>query len=1014
MNKKRMFVLMTLVCVSHVKANLFALTATAGASEVILTAAADTYLFKNSETLSYGARDIVAVRNDSTNTQHGLLRFDLSGLEPDIIIKSVTLRMQKTAMYSGANVALHVYELSAANTNWVEGSKTGVSETGAASWGQKAYAQTGWAGSAGASTAGTDYLTDVLATDRDFTLGVKDFTGTAAFAAAVSNNLGGALNLLLMLDPDSTSTGKPFVYASKENAGGQVVPTLVIEYAEGEQFFEVDAATWITAPPEVLQNSAFKTRGSGPVLLTTVSLQQIDPHAPASISSQSEFCRWENLPLFPTIMNRRIGLSDWSGAQSLEFTVHSEAATGCLVTLALLSNSDQTAWKDYYLFDFSLDWEGWKTFRVPLSLFTEYEQPAGWSKIDGIHFFSKMYNRQPNPAAVLHLGGFAIGDGPGDAALAQASSEEQPDTGFFYTVVPQHQKKPRNHLFPELAAGVDNRFSTIEHQPYFRAERALYGYYPRFDPGYVSLSPQGKTFVFSGDRIQWRSAEGLWEESLLRPVLTDWARTKGWAGLNNRSDRAESAVRFDQDGDAYVLVHCEPLDTAGKPIDWMLRTALLLHSTDGLKTWTVYQLPGRLARFEKIDGHNLDALKRPPVILLGDYKYFKDADQAGYILIPEKQSDGTLRLPEPVQYASNCLSLDYHSGDANIAITQGEKVYIAFGWVPPPAIMDHTKWGRDLGLLDVSGIHLEYGFSDYQAFTTDYSRNPSKYPDIDLSDPENWGWSHVDAMQYGLPPIPVNHPGLGLVYQSSFPQVGYGFSKNGIPTFVVEYDIKTRTVGTPVYIGSGGRTLDVHNWPAMTLDSAGRLHVLINGHGEPPVYTHTLNPQDISSWTDPAYALRDDVNNPAVDDIGSYSYATLNCDRSDTLHVVMRLQGFGLIAYRKPLDQPWQRTGVVMKKFRPGYTIMNQKMTYDPGSDRLFLTYYSHGALKQLSLDEYHFLPFIWPDLEKKNPGPSSGITYYRGLRYSELIVLVSADHGETWSLGVTDDFVQNTDPASP
>jgi len=207
------------------------LGAGADAAEIIRPAAADTYLYKKAETLSYGARDIVAVRNDDPNTQHGLLRFDLSGLETNIIISSVTLRMQKTAMYSGAKVDLHVYELSAANTHWVEGSQVAGVEAGAASWAQKAYNQAGWAGSTGASTAGTDYLTDVLATDRDFTLGVKDFVSTAAFVAAVSNHLGGELNLLLMLNPDSTSTGKPFVYASKENTVGQVVPTLIIQTA---------------------------------------------------------------------------------------------------------------------------------------------------------------------------------------------------------------------------------------------------------------------------------------------------------------------------------------------------------------------------------------------------------------------------------------------------------------------------------------------------------------------------------------------------------------------------------------------------------------------------------------------------------------------------------------------------------------------------------------------------------------------------------------------------------------
>lgn len=232
MNTKRLFILMALACLSHVKADLFTLTATAGLNEVLLTAAADTYLFKNVDSRNHGARDTVPVRNDDSDTSHGLLRFDLSGLETNIIINSVTLRMQKTAVYSAANAALnlHVYELSAANTNWVEGSKTGAAETGSASWVQKAYAQTGWAGSAGASTAGTDYLTTVLAKDSTFTVGVKDFTSNASFATAVSNHLGGTLNLLLRLDPDSALNGRPFVYASKENTLGQVVPTLIINY----------------------------------------------------------------------------------------------------------------------------------------------------------------------------------------------------------------------------------------------------------------------------------------------------------------------------------------------------------------------------------------------------------------------------------------------------------------------------------------------------------------------------------------------------------------------------------------------------------------------------------------------------------------------------------------------------------------------------------------------------------------------------------------------------------------
>jgi len=1003
MRKKTLmqFILTSMLCAQLV----FTIQAAPKVWTLTLNPVADTYVREGSPDLNYGQSDeMLCGRHETLGRFNSLLRFDLSGISPEWDIKSVSLKLQKNTGVGSGPLSINLHELSAANENWVGGTGKGAAEAGSATWNKRGASP--WAGSPGASTPTEDYLSEILSTyTGSVTAGSALFESSDAWTDAVKRNAGGALNLGIGLD--FSASGAYLRFSTSE---GAVPPQLIIKYTGiipvPQDPLRVDANRWSTVPQGITNHSVFTERWTDSLFLSAVQASDISTELPEGILSNEAFCRWADHEKFSTIVNYDLNLHDWRAGKSLEFMVYSKVATGQTVSLALLSDNEETDWKDYYWFDFVVDWQGWKTFRLPFATFTPYENPAGWNQIDSIFFFSKAGKHQPNPYTELAIGGFKLLP---DAVEATSSQQAVVQEAFIYKTDLKDQPQPLNHGFPEIDSTSEMTSAPFLHQSYFRAERALLKYYPRFTPGFPSFDPAGKVYINSGERIQWKDSDGQWTEVAIKPLLIQWAKENGWKGLNNKwgMQSADPIIRFDSEGNAYALYQVEELDEAGKQISWKNRTVLLLHSRDGLKTWTVYQLPGRLARFEKIDGHNPDALKLPPVILLGDYKYFKDADQAGYILIPEKQPDGTLQLPEPVQYASNCISVGYHSGDANIAVTSGEKVYIVFGWVPPPTVMDHTKWGRDLGRLDVSGIHIEYGFSDYQSFTTDYSKDPSKYPDVDLSDPENWGWSHVNARQYGLPFIPEDHPGLGLVFQHSAPWVGYGFGKNGIPTFVVEYDIKTRTVGAPVYVGSGGRTLDVHNWPAMTLDSAGRLHVLINGHGEPPVYTHTVNPCDISSWTDPAYALRDDVNDPAVDDIGSYSYATLNCDRSDTLHVVTRLQEFGLIAYRKPLNQPWQRTGVVMKKFRTGYVSMSQRMAYDSVTDRLFLAYVSHGALKPLSWDEYQFFNFIWPDLEKDIYGPPSQTRQmmYRPMFMKEMMILVSPDRGQTWLPALTDDF---------
>ena len=700
---------------------------------------------------------------------------------------------------------------------------------------------------------------------------------------------------------------------------------------------------------------------------------------------------WTDRVTYPTLACR-VAPRDWSSYDSFQIDVHTEHATGEVITVGILSDSEETPWRDYYTREVTVNWKGWTTVRIPLSDFVAYEQPEGWEKVDAVYLFAKAGGHQPNPHNALSLDNVRLTEAEHGASSGGAAGnrtrKNTAENDFIYVDDPSVKPLPLNHDFPE--AGDRDSFTAgtdyIVHEPYYRCERALYKYFPRYNPGRPSFNPDGKAFIKAGDRIQWLDADGQWVTSDLRPVLTEWAGRQGWKGLLNRwTGRGEGTIRFDADGDAYVLELVEQLDEDGKDFDWHTRTGLLLHSRDGMRSWDVYRLPGpgRTACFERIDGHNHDALQRPPVILLSDYKYFGDADQAGYITIPEKQADGTLVLPEAVAYASGCISAaGRHSGDGNSAITIGNKVYITYGWMPHQG--DKEVMAR------------------YRDPVKAYMERVKK----DGVEPGTWGWDKQMAEEAGMPPIPEDHPMLDMQYPKKTHWKFTGWSRNGVPTYVVTYDIETREVSDPVYVGSGGLSIDNHNWSAITVDSKGILHVIINGHIDPVVYTHSLKPYDISQWSDPVYVGS-----------GKYpglSYGSLNCDADDTLYMFNRSDTFAynhrLAMYRKPAGKSWGVEKTILAPFQSGYHVWWHRAAYDHVRDRLFFTFrYDPGVAT--SRDMYEFHAFQYPFREKERhgeegpPAPGEFRKIFWEREHRGFTVLVSSDQGHTWRLATTADF---------
>lgn len=745
-----------------------------------------------------------------------------------------------------------------------------------------------------------------------------------------------------------------------------------------------EAGAWTTAPLAELKAAAAK--GAAHVTPQNYIDPMVKPRTPEELAAGAPLVpghategksalKWDHHPTSPTLRTTAVP-ADWSGAAAVSLDIYSEAATGEIVTVGFEANSPATPFHDWWYLPIRIDWTGSKTVVLPLSAFQRQGSPEGWKNISAFALFTKMLGTQPHPATSLTLDNLRMLDtAPADNAwrevLAELPSERDAD-GFFYKILEKEwQRDQFNHDGPETARDKPV-FAPYAHQNTFRNERAEFDYYPKFLPGYVSFDPQGKAYIFSRDWIQWKGADGRWEHSDLRPVLKQWAKAKGWQGLllSWNLNEGEKTVRFDKDGGAYVLATINRTDKAGARVGDGSYVTLLLRSRDGLKTWEVHDLGMVTAAFEKIDGHNQECLERPPIMILGARKNMAGSDQGGYLLLPRKNADGSLTLPAPVKFSDFAISVPVHSGDGNMAITSGGKIFVVYSW--------YVKALEQKKLADVKE-----------------SQTSMK-----------------------APPIPAGHPGLSQSFRKpDGTTVASGAS--GTPIYVVAYDLATGTLSEPVYIMTGGVTMDDHNWPAIAVDSKGILHVLANGHQSPLNYAHSLVPRDISAWTAPQFVADGSPGETAL------SYATFNCDRADNLYTVNRntsgRYNNRLSLFTKPAGKDWQPPQTLVAPYSAGYKNWGQKMAYNPAADQLCLSFYSQSNLKQLWKEAYPFDLFIWPDREPayygglKNPdalrlntgAPDEQVN--RNFSFpmawaSEPVSLIATPEGK-WKLATTPDF---------
>ncbi|MCK9479148.1 MAG: BNR-4 repeat-containing protein [Firmicutes bacterium] len=763
--------------------------------------------------------------------------------------------------------------------------------------------------------------------------------------------------------------------------------------------------------------------------------------------------KWSNLPFYPTLSTKEVE-RDWSGYNMASFWVYSEAKTDDVIVFSVQSDSIVTEWKDYYYIELHMDFEGWREFNIPFELLTPYENVVGFKKVDGISFYSKIFDRNPSPYTVIYFDNFRLSNADAETIEKAKADLNLPETQmqkvYFNVYVPgNHVLTPQradkfeyitkcvpgfekvklfeyrryienkrfwaettdetqkaeyteynrqlrerygitqdapydefvdlqtplvygsdltlyrgeylNHDFPEVVSQPDG---AIQYLPYFKNERAQYGYYPKYRPAVPSFDYEGNAYMKYGPIIQTVDERGRWYYTDITPFVSKYVdEALHYSDFRYRTigQLDEPRIVFDKDGDGYMMFVIQGREPNGKDS----RRGILAHSNDGLKTWEVYPLPAEMNRFEKHDTFNAESWDYPPAILSSGSANDEDKNVGGTLIVPKKLPDGTLDLSEQIRIAPDTvLCFTPHSGDGNFMVSAEGKIFITY-----------------------SITYQESLPAEYRALI------PDNHPMNDDSFSWEYLWTAGEMK----------------------------FSRTGVPSYVIAYDRELGTITDPVFVGYGGwQGADGHNWSTISIDNNGYLNIVMMGHSDPLVYARSKNPYDISEWIEHQMF--------ATEDRTRASYAGLWTDSKGTMYSINRdsqIDGFDLILTRKKQGGGWEKIPVVKFDQRNNmYTLWLHKMSINTKNDKLFLTYYAGvSSQSDMTKEDSGSMFFHRPDIEKANLiWFKSKAAYPRGAKYSatgkavtlvssyngDMCTLVSDDGGTTWRLAVTEDFINN------
>lgn len=201
----------------------------------------DTMLASNGGgTSSFGARTGIQIGAAGALVDHGLLRFNLTSMAGQYSsINSVTIGLTLSSTVgvgaSAYSETLQIYAVSAANSDWVEGSSSSPATDGSSTWKYKSQTSTttgtSWAGAAGANTMGTDYDSLLLASyTYDNTAATRGYITLTLPASLIESWIGGNTAGLFLRTATDVNTGG-LDQRIEILTNGTNLPSLIIDYA---------------------------------------------------------------------------------------------------------------------------------------------------------------------------------------------------------------------------------------------------------------------------------------------------------------------------------------------------------------------------------------------------------------------------------------------------------------------------------------------------------------------------------------------------------------------------------------------------------------------------------------------------------------------------------------------------------------------------------------------------------------------------------------------------------------
>ncbi|MBI2082621.1 MAG: BNR-4 repeat-containing protein [Deltaproteobacteria bacterium] len=501
--------------------------------------------------------------------------------------------------------------------------------------------------------------------------------------------------------------------------------------------------------------------------------------------------------------------------------------------------------------------------------------------------------------------------------------------------------------------------SPIQHEPYFRGERELFGYRPRFVPNVISFDSRNIPYVRNQLVIQkWNPRSCIWEEIDLAPIIR--GKYPDWGGetsddINNHTDQR---VVFDNQDNAYTLIPAT---------GWSgIRRVLLMQWIRSRDQWEIYEIPeqisGGAAVLEHFDSNNDKS--RPPVILGGNYLdsawqapeseekpwrlLFDELGTDLFLVAPQRSTDGTLVIPDPVRVASKAFIPFVATGGSNQILTKGNFTYVVW------ASAERGTYWRGTASFIVRYDHETQTVSEpvFLGATLGIASQGLRH----IDDPDG----------HNIPAITMDSEGYLHVVIGAH-QRNFLYTKSLVPHNIQDGWTPPVSIGSsdPECTGS----CHYYSYVSLIIDQNDTLHL-------------------VARW--------------AGDEEG-FSYR------------------FSLVHLFKNRDAEWSTRKTIARPFRTGYSHWYQKLDIDRRG-RLFLyyTYYMNDFfVDEVAAYEAKWPedpPLVASDPECSMTGSSASPRTYcncGGVRAHDPVILVFDDRGENWRIATSSDFLppQNLPP---